>query len=154
MGRTFDEVLSGVPRSTIVTLEGGKKVRHQYTETDRINIARETIARERDAETTNTTITLWLPERDSHRLAALGKLAEECNELAARASRCIIQGLDEQDPKSGLTNKVELEREIADVFACVEQVVDRLDVRLNYRRQAEKSKGFDRWHRMISEAAQ
>ncbi|WP_375599353.1 hypothetical protein [Devosia sp. Naph2] len=97
-------------------------------------------------------ISPWLPEQDRHRLAVLGKLAEECNELAGRAVRCIIQGLDEVDPDTGRTNRAELEREIADVEACLSQAQKRLGVAFDLDRAAGKSRGFDRWHDLIDEA--
>ena len=106
------------------------------------------------SEPTNGVITAWLPEQDRHRLAVLGKLVEELNECSARAARCITHGIDETDPDTGRTNRAELEREIADVMACIEQAVNRVGVRLSYRRQSDKSAGFDRWHRLISEAEQ
>lgn len=103
-------------------------------------------------EPINGIITAWLPEQDRHRLAVLGKLAEECNELSGRAVRCIIQGLDECDPTTGRTNREELAREIADVEACLSQVAKRLAVDFDLTRCADKSRGFDLWHRLIDEA--
>jgi hypothetical protein len=97
-------------------------------------------------------ISPWLPEQNRHRLAALGKLAEECNELAGRANRCIIQGLEEIDPKSGLTNFAELEAEIADVRAAIALIVERLDLDPPARRSAEKLAGYHHWHRLIATA--
>ena len=98
-------------------------------------------------------ISPWHPEQDRHRLAVLGKLAEECNELAGRAARCIIQGLDEVDPDSGRTNREELEREIADVEACLSQAQKRLGVSFDLGRAADKSRGFDQWHRILDGAS-
>lgn len=97
-------------------------------------------------------ITAWMPEQDRHRLAVLGKLAEECSELSARAVRCVLQGLDEVDPDTGRANRVEMEREIADVMACIEQAMKRLGITVMYQRQADKSAGFDHWHDLIEEA--
>lgn len=98
-------------------------------------------------------ITAWLPEQDRHRLAVLGKLAEECNELGARAVRCIIHGIDEIDPKSGRSNREELERETADVLACIEQAGKRVGLKGLRDRVEEKFDGFDHWHDLIDEAA-
>lgn len=98
---------------------------------------------------TEGTITAWMPEQDQHRLACLGKLIEECNELAARAARCIIQGIDATDPASGRTNREELAREMADVEACMHQAEKRLDVKWQAKRAIEKSAGFNRWHDLI-----
>ncbi len=104
------------------------------------------------SEPINGIITAWLPEQDRHRLAVLGKLAEECNELGARAARCIIHGLDEKDPATGRTNREELAREMADVEACLHQAERRLDVKWLAQRAIDKSEGFDRWHGLIDEA--
>lgn len=94
-------------------------------------------------------ITAWMPEQDQHRLAVLGKLAEECNELAGRAARCIIQGLDASDPASGRSNREELEREMADVEACMLQAQDRIGVAFMSDRAEAKYHGFNAWHDLI-----
>lgn len=101
------------------------------------------------SEPINNTISPWMPEQDQIKLAVLGKLIEECNELAGRAARCIIQGIDELDPASGRTNSVELSREMSDVIACIETVESILKVRVETRRVADKYDGFRRWHGMI-----
>lgn len=97
-------------------------------------------------------ITAWLPEQDRHRLAVLGKLSEECNELGARAARCVIHGLDQQDPATGRLNREELSREIADVMACIDQAAKRLGIELDEERFVLKTEGFDHWHELIAEA--
>lgn len=96
-----------------------------------------------------TQISPWMPEQDRVRLAALGKLIEECNELSARAARCIVQGIDELDPDTGRTNRAELEREIADVYATI--MVVEVGQNLGYLREriANKISGFERWHALI-----
>ncbi|WP_160119678.1 hypothetical protein [Rhodovarius lipocyclicus] len=101
------------------------------------------------AEPIESTISPWMPERDPVRLAILGKLAEEASELAARANRCIIQGPAEVDPDSGRSNIVELQREIADVRACIGVVEAHFGIRGDARRMGAKWNGFDRWHDMI-----
>lgn len=100
-------------------------------------------------EPINSTISPWMPERDPVTLAVLGKLIEECNELSARAARCIIQGCDEIDPDTGRTNMTELERETADVMACLQMARERLGLLASSDRQAAKAAGFRRWHKMI-----
>lgn len=97
-------------------------------------------------------ISLWIPEPDPIRVAVLGKLAEECNELAGRAARCIIQGITELDPDSGRTNHDELEREMSDVMACIEVAFRTLGTTPSATRQAKKSAGYYRWHSMIEAA--
>ena len=97
-----------------------------------------------------TKISPWMPEQDQVRLAAIGKLAEESAELAARAARCIIQGgVDEIDPDTGRTNLDEIEREMADVEAAIAAV--RIEVRARHRpeRVANKLSGFMHWFDLI-----
>lgn len=101
------------------------------------------------SEPINSTISPWMPEQDQIRLAVLGKLIEECNELAGRSARCIIQGIDEADPTSGRTNLAELEREIADVMACIGTAYKHFPIKTDYRRVSDKEAGFERWHEMI-----
>lgn len=78
----------------------------------------------------------WIPETNKLKLASLGKLAEELNECAAIVSRCIIQGIDEAEPTSGKINKSQLEDEIADVKAQIDQAIFYLN--LNFNKIAER----------------
>ena len=105
------------------------------------------------SEPINSTISPWMPEQDKIYLATLGKLAEECNELAGRSARCIIQGMDENDPATGRTNLAELSREMADVQACIAMAQSALGVRIDDKRASDKLSGFRRWHGMIRDAA-
>jgi len=98
-------------------------------------------------------ISPWWPEQDQLRLAVLGKLVEECNELGARAARCIIHGLDEVDPDTGRTNREELERESADVDACILVARETLDLDAMPTRALGKRQGFRRWHGLIAGAS-
>ena len=98
-------------------------------------------------------ISPWFPEPNTIRLLALGKLAEEAGEVATRAARCIIQGLDSVDPDTGRTNREELQRELADVDAAsnalmvvAPHVVHEPD------RRTRKFLGFLRWFDMIRNA--
>ncbi|MBU6246491.1 MAG: hypothetical protein KGN77_01945 [Xanthomonadaceae bacterium] len=68
----------------------------------------------------------WQPIGDKHDLAVLGKLGEEAAELAGICFRCIIQGLDEAEPRTGKVNRVALTEEIADVTAMIDAAVQRL----------------------------
>lgn len=104
------------------------------------------------SEPINNIISPWMPEQDRLRLAVLGKLAEECSELAGRAARCIIQGLDENDPDSGRTNREELAREIADVEACIGMAEHVLGLDTVLLRINDKVAGFLRWHALIKAA--
>ena len=79
-------------------------------------------------------------------------LAQLVDVVSFDDARCIIQGLDEVDPDTGRTNRAELEREIADVEACLSQAQKRLGVAFDLDRAAGKSRGFDHWHDLIDEA--
>ncbi len=107
-------------------------------------------------DTIKSTISPWMPEQDQIRLAILGKLGEEASELAQRCFRCIIHGLDELDPDTGRTNRVELEREISDVIACIvtseNNRISNVDANEAYdKRVNDKVDGFKLWHGMIYE---
>jgi len=97
-------------------------------------------------------ISPWFPEQDRVRLAVLGKLIEELNEMSARAARCIIHGLDETDPDTGRLNRDELAREAADVKACLHVLGIAADVEADGDRVMSKVGGFGRWHQLIKEA--
>ena len=99
-------------------------------------------------------ITPWQPEQNRFRLAVLGKLAEEAGELSARASRCIIHGLDEADPDTGRRNRDELAREVADVLACFEILRETLSIVPQDARIASKANGFRHWHSLIENGNQ
>lgn len=96
-------------------------------------------------------ISPWQPEQDRIRLAVLGKLIEECNELSARAARCIIHGLDKIDPDTGRLNSEEMSREASDVEACLEMLEQKLGVKRLSGRVGEKYDGFRKWHFMIDQ---
>lgn len=49
-GRTFEEILAGVPHSTLVDLGDGRTREHTFSEQDRIAIVRETIMLEEEQE--------------------------------------------------------------------------------------------------------
>ncbi len=101
------------------------------------------------ADSVNDQISPWMPEQDRLRLAVLTKLAEECNELSGRAVRCIAQGIDELDPKSGLSNRDEMRREIADVKACIRVTEKFFELLAMLTREEDKRDGYRRWHQMI-----
>lgn len=94
-------------------------------------------------------VTPWQPERDRIFIATLGKLAEECNELAGRASRCIIQGVLADDPATGRANVEELRREIADVRACIVMAEHVLGFSFDVSRADEKLADYRQWHELI-----
>lgn len=104
----------------------------------------------REAAPAAPKITAWMPEQDRLRLAWLGKLIEECNELSARAARCIMQGLDALDPKSFNANRFELAREMADVTACIQFAEEQLGACVDQGRVTEKVGGYYEWHKLIA----
>lgn len=103
-----------------------------------------------DEDIPTTALNPWHPMSDPVDLKHMGKIAEEAGELASAASRCIIQGIDEQDPTSKKTNREWLEDEIADVMANMRLVEEhfklntsRIDVRVTRKFHALKQ-----WHGM------
>lgn len=70
----------------------------------------------------------WTPESDPMRLKVLGKAAEEVNELGSALARCIIQGIDQQEPVTKKLNSVWLEDEIADVEAQIALLKERFQL--------------------------
>lgn len=92
----------------------------------------------------------WHPMTNPIDLKHLGKLGEEAGELGSAVSRCIIQGINEQDPTSTKTNKEWLEDEIADVWANSNLVINRflLDVDRIKSRAAKKQAALIKWHDM------
>lgn len=99
-------------------------------------------------------ITLWLPEPETVTRQAAGKLAEELNECGAIASRILIQGIAEADPKSGKPNRAALLEELADVEAAtlwLRQIINLTDeeVAASVDRMNRKVAGFKKWQRML-----
>ncbi|MCM2455334.1 hypothetical protein HGO37_08055 [Rhizobium sp. CG4] len=96
-------------------------------------------------------ITLWMPERDVVLHQALGKLAEECNELAKIATRCMIQGFEEYDPSTDKPNRTQLMEEVADVRATMRWLFEVLDQPFKGEspRETRKFDGFMKWQAMI-----
>lgn len=90
----------------------------------------------------------WHPITDAVDLKHLGKLAEECGELVAAVSRCIIQGVDEAEPVTGKVNRQWLEDEIADVLANIALVEKRfgLDSSRMADRAERKMNHLRKWH--------
>jgi len=90
----------------------------------------------------------WHPMTDSVAVKHLGKLAEECGELASAAARCIIQGIDETEPTTDKLNRKWLEDEIADVLANAKLVIDHfgLDNDAIEGRAERKKEYLRRWH--------
>lgn len=96
-------------------------------------------------------INAWKPEEDVVLHQALGKLAEECSELAKIATRCMIQGYAETDPGTEKLNRTQLMEEVADVRATMRWLFDVLDIPFKGEspREARKFDGFKQWEAML-----
>lgn len=90
----------------------------------------------------------WHPMNNSVDLKHMGKLIEECGELVAAASRCIIQGIDEKEPKSIKPNRQWLTEEIADVLANIQLVCEHFSIDPDQERIVKKMRKLREWHRM------
>lgn len=97
------------------------------------------------------TINAWKPETDVILHQALGKLAEECSELAKIATRCMIQGYAEADPTTQKANRTQLMEEVADVRATMRWLFDILDepYKGESQREARKFDGFKAWEELL-----
>lgn len=104
------------------------------------------------AEPNEQTISPWIPITDPHTLAALAKAIEESAELIGALARCVMAGFDEIDPNSKLLNIEELNKEYTDAKATMSYLA-KFEPRLKSipERAEGKTRGFDRWHRMIDE---
>lgn len=94
----------------------------------------------------------WTPITDLVLLKHLGKLNEELAECSSAVSRCIIQGVDECEPSTGVCNREWLEKEIADVIANVTLVMEHLNLDQGAidKRVIFKREHLKRWHSMGS----
>lgn len=90
----------------------------------------------------------WKPETDPQRIAVLGKLGEELGELTQMVNRCIIQGLEESEPVTGVPNRVALQKEIADVLATTTLAILylKLDGDFVAQRGAGKAEELGGWY--------
>ena len=66
----------------------------------------------------------WEPETDPRILRRIGKTGEELSELLRVIQRMIIQGYHGVDPETGLPNEDAMLKEIADVYAQLDETVD------------------------------
>jgi hypothetical protein len=92
----------------------------------------------------------WLPMIDSVDVKTLGKLGEECSELATAIFRCLIQGIDEREPVTGKLNRDWLRDEIADTLCNINLVCARfaLDDSAIIERVTRKRDHLTAWHAM------
>lgn len=92
----------------------------------------------------------WHPMNDPVDLKHMGKLSEELGEAQSAVARCIIQGIDEEEPITGKINREWLEDELADVLANINLVALRFELdedRMNQRME-RKAKQLKLWHDM------
>ncbi len=98
-------------------------------------------------------ITLWLPESDLIRRQVLNKLTEETGELLQIVGRCLAQGVDKADPRTGKPNIEALADEIADVTAAVAWLKEVVTLPLGRdARTARKLHGFREWQQLLDAA--
>lgn len=91
----------------------------------------------------------WHPMTDPQDLKTLGKAQEELGECIAAIARCMIQGIEECEPKTGYLNRHWLEDEIADVLVNIDLVICRfaLDNHRIDARQLAKRPLLLAWHK-------
>ena len=96
----------------------------------------------------------WAPITNPKTLAILGKLCEELGECNAAAARCIIQGIDEEEPVTLKPNGEWLVDELADVAAGIELVKELIMANEAYfqKRKARKLAHLRGWHQLIEAA--
>lgn len=97
----------------------------------------------------------WHVTTDKLQLRRLGKSQEELGELQTVLARCIIQGIDEHDPATGISNRERLWKEIADVQAQLGLLVrqyelprDKISTRIS-----EKTLQMAEWEKVLRDAA-
>lgn len=107
-----------------------------------------------DSSANNAEVNPWQPMTRPIDLKHLGKLGEECGELSAAVSRCIIQGIDEHEPVTGKSNREWLEDEIADIIANTTLVRKHfnLDRERIFERVVKKMTRLRAWHSMLEPA--
>lgn len=95
-------------------------------------------------------ITLWLPENDLIRRQVLNKLTEETGELLQIVGRCLAQGIDHSDPKTGKPNIEALADEIADVSAAIVWLRAIITLPAGIEERCfRKLVGFREWQRLL-----
>lgn len=99
-------------------------------------------------------LTKWTPTTDLMTLRRMGKIIEELNELSCVAARCIIQGIDERDPRTQELNRDRLTDEIADVIAQIGCTIAafNLDTERIEARTAIKADQMAEWEAMFKGA--
>lgn len=98
-------------------------------------------------------VTKWTPITNPMHLRRLGKTAEEASELTFICNRSILQGLDSENPKTGVKNRRALEQEIADVLCQLRFTSARLNLDSAYieKRAEEKQRDMEEWEAMFED---
>lgn len=120
---------------------------------------------DKDNPATSWALNPWHPMTRPIDIKHLGKLAEEIGESVevlaeamkvmgraqAAISRCLIQGIDEAEPITGVVNREWLENELADTKANIMLVCERfhLDVVRMDARVKQKLTHLRGWHSML-----
>lgn len=101
------------------------------------------------------TLSPWIPETRPVVNAGLGKLQEELGELVGIVGRCQVQGVDGCEPETGERNELKLEKEIADVQAAMDVLVEMLGLNTGaiHRRRLHKIEHLTAWHSLITKGA-
>lgn len=99
----------------------------------------------------NTKMNAWHVTTDEFTLRRVGKLGEELGEATAVVCRIVIQGVDEVDPSSGETNRMRLQKELADVEAQIECTKRALGLDREFMRERKgwKIKRMDEWEDLL-----
>jgi NTP pyrophosphatase (non-canonical NTP hydrolase) len=97
----------------------------------------------------------WHPMTKPIDLKHLGKLAEELGEAQSAVARCIIQGINEEEPITHKSNRMWLQEEIADVLANLDLVINhfKLDWGFISIRASRKKTHLSGWHSMLEDKA-
>jgi hypothetical protein len=98
----------------------------------------------------------WHPMNDPVDLKVIGKFSEELGECSAAVGRCLIQGIDECEPTTGEPNREWLLKEVADVLANADLVIERFGLNRDAinQRIAFKQDHLRKWHSMAGSAFQ
>lgn len=97
------------------------------------------------------TMTRWVPESDPVIRRRVDKMGEEMNELGKVLHRINLQGIDGVDPAKGITNRLALTEELADVraqIACITEDL-KLDSDFMLTRVARKIKEMREWDALV-----
>lgn len=96
-------------------------------------------------------ISAWPGEKNRKVFLSLGKMAEECCELAGICVRIMIQGIDECEPETKVPNRLALRKEMSDVIATLQFGRIQTGVQPDEERTARKVNGYYRWFKMLDD---